>query len=128
MNEAMSDNCLIERRLVDTVLPLIPWTLQKVCGPMFNRDQWREIARSLVPPSQSVSDVILEEPAGLISPALLSPSWRRKLRSRYIRLLRRQLHGNPLALAVRQYLLEWKAKLEKENMGYTAQLLRQYAS
>lgn len=100
-------------------MPLVPWTLQKVCGPMLNRDQWREIARSLVPPSQSVSDVILKEAAVPISPALLSPSWRRKLRSSYRHFVCRQLHGNPLALAARQYLLEWKAKLEKENMEYS---------
>ena len=119
MNEAMSNNCLLERRVVDTVLPLIPWTLQKFCGPMFDRDQWREIARSFVPPSQSTTDVILKQIDGPINPAILSPSWRRKIRRRYIHLLRRQLRGNPLAVAARRYLLEWKGKLEQENMGYS---------
>ena len=119
MNESMSGNRLIERRLVNTLLPLTPWVLQKVCGPMFNWNQWHDIALSFVPPSQSVSDVILKEAAGSISPALLSPTWRRKLRSRYRRFFCRRLRRNPLALAARQYLLEWKAKLEKENMGYS---------
>ena len=119
MNEAMSNNCLLERLVVNTVLPLIPWTLQKFCGPMFSRDQWREIARSFVPPSQSTTNVILEQIDGPINPAILSPTWRRKLRSRQIHLLRRRLHGNTLAVAARRYLLEWKAKLAQENMGYS---------
>ena len=104
--------------IVKLVLPLESWVLQKVAGPVYTDAIWRAIALSRVPPPQSLVNTIVRECADLDSPALLAPSYRRRVRNRRKRYVRRQLRDNPLMLAVRGWLLTWWQELEAE--GYTA--------
>jgi hypothetical protein len=103
--------------IVKLVLPLHTWVLQKVAGPVFTDAIWSAIALSLVPPPQSVVNIIVRECANLDSPALLAPSYRRRFRNQYKRYVRRQLRDNPLMLAVRGWLLRWWQELEAKGHG-----------
>jgi hypothetical protein len=104
--------------IVKFFLPLHSWVLQKAFGPVFTDAIWREIALSLVPPPQSLVNTIVRECADSDSPALLAPSYRRRVRNHYKRYVRRQLRDNPLMLAVRGWLLRRRQELEAK--GYTA--------
>ena len=98
--------------LVRTVLPLVPWKLQKACGPVGERSFWKAVALSFVPPPQNLVKIISRECGDLDSPALLSPSYRRRLRNQCKHYLRHQLRNNPLASAVREHLHQWVQELE----------------
>jgi len=104
--------------IVKLFLPLHLWCLQKICGPFFKPSEWQAVALSLVPPPENLVNTIVRECADLDSPALLAPSYRRRVRNQYKRYVRRQLRGNPLMLAARGWLLRWRR--EREAEGYTA--------
>ena len=104
--------------IVKVVLPLHTWILQKVCGSVFPDAVWKAIALSLVPPSDSLVNTIKREGADLDSPALLSPSYRRRLRNQFKHYLSHQLRNDPMSLVVREHLLRWRQ--EREAEGYIA--------
>lgn len=102
--------------LVRALLPIVPWTLQKVSGPFFKPREWQAVALSFVPPPKILVNAIKREGAGLDSQALLSPSYRRRLRNLCKDYVRSQLRNNPMPLVVQEHLLHWRQ--EWETAGY----------
>ena len=97
------------------VLPLLTWTQQKALGPVFKPNEWRATALSLLPPSNSLVNVIMRESGSVESMALLSASARRRLRDRTKRYIKGQLRGNRMASSMRGYLLSCRQKLEADG-------------
>lgn len=108
--------------VVKTFLPLLTWTQQKALGPVFKPNEWRAVALSLLPPSNSIVNVIMRESTSLNSAALLSASARRRFRNREKRHIEDQLRGNRMASSMCGYLLAWRQKLEAD--GYIADFAR----
>lgn len=108
--------------IVRTILPLLTWTWQKALGPVCKPSEWRAIALSLLPPPNSIVNVIMRECTTLDSAALLSASARRRFRNNAKRHIEGQLRGNPKASKMCSYLLSRRQKLESE--GYTSDISR----
>ncbi len=108
--------------IVRTILPLLTWICQKALGPVFKSNEWRAIILSLLPPPNSVVNVIMRECTALDPTALLSASARRRFRNNAKRHIEDEIRGNPKASAMCGYLLSWRQKLESE--GYTCDASR----
>ena len=108
--------------IIRTIVPLLTWSWQKALGPVFKPSEWRAIILSLLPPPNSIVNVIMRECTALDSTALLSPSARRRFRNNAKRHIEGQLRGNRKASVMCSYLLSWRQKLESE--GYTSDASR----
>lgn len=110
----------IEDRVVDTFLPLIPWTTQKLYGPLFSKGEWHSVILSFVPPPESIASP-LRKLTDFTSPALHSPSARRKVRAYYKHRIRREERnchdeGKRMRSAAVGWILQWRRDLE--GKGY----------
>jgi len=113
---------IVMNPIVRTILPLLTWSWQKALGPVCKPSEWRAIALSLLPPPNSIVNVIMRECTILDSTALLSASARRRFRNNAKRHIEDELRGNHKASAMCSYLLSWRQKLEFE--GYTSDTSR----
>ncbi len=120
----MNMDLQIERLRVNTFLPLIPWKIQKIAGPAFNRDVGKAIALHYVPPPQNVVISIAKEFAKINTPALLSPSYRRRLRNLSQSNFRRQFRDNSGLLAIRQLLLRWRQDFQAKGCTVDPSVIR----
>ncbi len=116
-----------EDRLVDTFLPLIPWTMQKLFGLFLSREEWHWLALVFVPAPKTIASRFRTELAYLMSPALDSPSARRKVRAYYQDNFRSEERncgddGKRMRSAALNYMLEWRKSLEAK--GYKANWAR----
>jgi hypothetical protein len=101
--------------LVRTFLPLYTWMLQKIFGPVLERDAWKEVAQSVVPPPKYMVDLITREFADMDSPALLSAVARRRFRKQKQYDQRGQLRNNSMVSVVREYCLDLREKMEAKG-------------
>jgi hypothetical protein len=86
-------------------------------GPLFPPSGWRAVALSVSPPPDNLVKTITMKCGDLDSPALLSPTRRRRIRNHNKRRIRRQLRHDPNSLLVREWLLNWRQELENEGYG-----------
>jgi len=104
--------------VVKTILPLIPWSLQKEFGSVLKPTEWHVFALSFLPPPDSIIRTIGGDNAGLSSNALLSPTARRWVRNCYKNDFTQSLRGNRMAASARDYMTAWLLKLKSD--GYTS--------
>lgn len=93
---------------------------------MGERDFWKEVAQSVVPPSKYLVDLITREFADIDSPALLSVAARRSLRKQIQRDLRGQVRNDPMASAAKEYLLGLREKMEAKGFRVTPGRIRKW--
>jgi hypothetical protein len=101
-----------------TVLPLTTWTLQKIFGPFFEPSAWRAVALSLVPPPDSLENLMMRETQDADIRRFLSPSERRRFRKQFKRDLGHEFSNGPVFVQMREHALSWRQKMEAA--GYTA--------
>jgi len=112
--------------LVRTFLPLYTWMLQKIFGPVLERDAWKEVAQSVVPPPKYMVDLITREFADMDSPALLSAVARRRFRKQKQYDRRGQLRNDPMVSAARDYLLNLREKMEAKGFRGAPRRIRKW--
>ena len=91
------------KKLVDTVLPLVPWTILVALEPDLNDDERRRFVGLFLPPSGGLKRAIHKELGDLAGPAMRSASHRRRFRRFYKNLVRDQLEDNPFASEARSF-------------------------
>lgn len=109
-----------DERLVDTFLPFVLWRPIKMLsfiGYPLTREEASAFIRFLLPPPASVVRVIKLEARDFLSPALHSPTWRRKVRRAmqcdFQEKLKRDIEKkHPMLLAARGFFAEFSAFLE----------------
>jgi len=109
--------------LVRTFLPVQTWFFEKIFSDVFTGGEWRAYALSLVPPPDSLANTIEKCWADFDSPALISPSARRRLRRWVQGRLRRSLRNDPMVGPARQFFCQFRRDLEEkglqEELGHT---------
>jgi len=109
----------LEERLVDTFLPFVLWRsikMRNFMGCPFSKEEASAFTRFFLPPPARLVRVIKLETRDFLSPALHSPTWRRKVRRAmqcdFQENLNRDIEKkHPMLLAARGFFAEFSSFL-----------------
>lgn len=109
-----------EDKLVDAFLPVYFWyliALMKCIGMRLTKDQAGAIVRFFIPPPDVLVRNVHKSLTIFLTPALHSPTWRRRLRREWIRPLKKEMDEairdrDPVLFAARESFAQFRASLE----------------
>lgn len=110
----------VEDKLIDAFLPVYFWYLRagwRGMGLKLTKDQASAIVQFFLPPPDALVRNMRKDLAKFLTPALYSPTWRRRFRKEWIRALQEELdeairERDPVMFAARESFSEFRASLE----------------